>query len=168
MSSLAHSPDGLIPTETLSALISQLETAEAGSRELDREIMALSYVWEQRHIGARCWDDDSDTCCPDAKHLDWVWVDPATDQWKTTAREGFDFTTSLDAALALAERVLPGCEPGVMVEQRLANGKTIWGAWTYVSEKEDAFAFGPALALCIAILRARVADSPETGGVGEG
>lgn len=99
------------------ALIAKLESASEGSRELDRELMALTYVWEQRHIGATCWDkkasgkrvdDNDDTCCPDAKHLDWVWVDPLTDQWKTTARDGFEFTTSIDAALALAERVIGG------------------------------------------------------------
>ena len=99
--------------QAITSLIEKLEGAEVGSRELDREIMALSYRYEQRHIGASCWDDDDDTCCPGAKHLDWVWVDPATDHWKTNARDGFEFTTSLDAALALAERVLPGWHVGV-------------------------------------------------------
>lgn len=140
-------------TDTITSLIEKLEGAEVGSRELDREIMALSYRYEQRHIGASCWDDDDDTCCPGAKHLDWVWVDPATDQWKTNARDGFEFTTSLDAALALAERIMPGWGWSAGQghgEKAYARLDTLDGC-----DFEEAYAATPALALCAAILRAQ-------------
>lgn len=134
---IAHSADciGSIPTEGLSALISQLETAEAGRRELDAFMFcAFNEGWRP------------------GKGIQLGGV------IKTgTMRTPEPVTTSLDAALALAERVLPGCEPGVMVEQRLPD-RTIWGAWTSVKEPDDVFAKGPALALCIAILRATEAS----------
>lgn len=138
-----------------SELVARLEGASEGSRELDREIMGLTYVWEQRHIGARCWDDTNDTCCPEAKHLDWVWVDPRTDQWRTTARDGFEFTASLDAALALAERVLPGCR--CMVERNFeGNGwAMVQRPGTFNAERVMTDGNTPALALCIAIIRAK-------------
>ena len=137
-----------------SDLITRIESAERGSRELDAELMALTYVWDRRHIGATCWDDKDDTCCPGAKHLDWVWVDPLTDQWKTTAREGFEFTTSIDAALTLAERVLPGWWPAVSM-----IGPAKWVADIYdptdMTWLKPAHARTPALALVSAILKAK-------------
>lgn len=140
---------------TAPSLIERLEGAERGSRELDREIMALFYHWDQRPIGATCWDDEHDTCCPGGKHLDWVWSDPLTDCFVTNAKDGFEFTISMDRALALAERVLPGCrwEGGV-------NGHE--GAWAQVFPDLTGIqgrAPTPALALCIAILHARK-DTP--------
>lgn len=127
-------------------LIARLEAAEAGSRELDREIMALHYTWERRHIGTTCWDDDGGTCCPCAQHLDGVWVDPADDRWKTTAKDGFEFTTSLDAALALASRVLG--------EERAISllSDVVWNTETVLTIRT-----APCL-LCAAILRAKGSD----------
>lgn len=87
----------------LSELIARLEKADGPDRELDRAIMALFYTRERRYIGCRC----DPSCCPEGAHLDEVWVDPDTDRWRTTARDGFEFTASLDAALALVERVRP-------------------------------------------------------------
>ena len=144
---------------SITSLIEKLEGAEAGSRELDREIMALCYRWEQRHIGATCWDDGPEgqnfeddegtgyrsTCCPGAKHLDWVWVDPATDQWKTNARDGLEFTTSLDAALALAERIV-GEETALSILQDTVDG---WNATAGLSIKSLPRLF------CAAVLRAQ-------------
>lgn len=68
-------------------------------------------------------------------------------------------TTSLDAALALAERVLPGWSwtvgtrdvPGCTAVIDSNGGSPILG---------EAIAPTPALALCIAILRARQASNP--------
>lgn len=149
-------------------LIERLEKAESGSRELDCEIMALTYRWEQRHIGGTCWDDYQGTCCPGARHLDWVWVDPEDDKWKTTAREGYEFTTSLDAALALAERMLPGCCPGIAKNVHYKD----WYAWLGDKEEEGPLDLGngrsssPALALTAAILKARATSKPKEGGRG--
>jgi hypothetical protein len=135
-------------------LIARLEAAEAGSREFDREIMALHYTWERRHIGATCWDDDGGTCCPGAQHLDGVWVDPADDRWKTTAKDGFEFTTSIDAALALASRVLPGWEGEIDFGRR--GFACLHPEQPYPAHLEyNAEASTPALALCAAILRAK-------------
>jgi hypothetical protein len=147
-------------------LVERLEGAAAGSRELDREIMALSYSWEQRHIGVTCWDDEADTCCPGSKHLSWVWVDQSTDQWETDAKDGFEFTSSIDAAVALAERVLPDRE--VSMAQRKPRHMETCGEWWIVSlfKVRTGVVFGagpdtvttkaatPALALCAAIIRA--------------
>lgn len=59
------------------------------------------------------------------------------------------YTTSIDAALALAERVLPGCGVGLC---SVGSGK--WEAWiggrgAYLTSYPT-----PALAICAAILRA--------------
>lgn len=124
---MTDTPTGSAPDDQgqPAGLIERLEAAEVGSRELDRELMALTYRWEQRHIGATCWDDYHGTCCPEAKHLDWVWIDPVDGAWKTNAKDGYEFTTSLDAALALAERVLPGKGWGA-----LYSGLMNWRAHT--------------------------------------
>lgn len=104
-------------------LIERLEGAEAGSRELDEALCeALSIIFARF-----AWDNgtNSSTCAP--------------------------VTTSVDAALALAERVLPGSrwECGV---------NSYEGAWAVVYA--DLVGTGgcsstPALALCIAILKAK-------------
>lgn len=85
----------------LTDLIAKLEAATGGSRELDAELMALFYVQDSRFIGCTC------DCCPGGRHPDLVWVDPDTDKWVTTALAGYEFTTSLDAIVALIERKLP-------------------------------------------------------------
>jgi hypothetical protein len=147
---------------SVSEVLARLEAAECGGRELDGALMALDYRWEHRHIGATCWDDHHGSCCPGARHLDWVWVDPATDKFVTNAIDGFEFTSSLDRALALADRVLPG------QEWRIGSGdgaRTL--PWARVGPWIDPDATGatPALAFCIAILRARQASNPTAEGV---
>ena len=141
-------------------LIRRLEAAGVGSRGLDSEIMALTYSWEQRHIGATCWDDHESTCCPGAKHIDWVWVDPTTDRWVTNSKTGFEFTASLDAALALAERVLPDYwwlvrsnegDTGFFANLGLNGTNPNMGAKCF-----PVFSASAPLALCIAILRAKM------------
>lgn len=147
-----------------SELIERLEKAEGGSRDLDGEIMALTYRWEQRYIGGTCWDDYQGTCCPGARHLDWVWVDPEDDKWKTTALEGYEFTTSLDAALALAERLWPhvmwrvGHDP----DDGSLKAELVTAQKPGDPPAVQSNASTPALALCIAILKAR-ANLQEQG-----
>jgi hypothetical protein len=83
--------------EALTDLIERVGGLTGASREVDRAIMALTHDWEERHIGA--------TDEYDEPVKDWVWVDRTTGHWRTTARDGFEFTSSTDAALALAEKL---------------------------------------------------------------
>jgi len=110
-------------TADLSALIARLEAAEAGSHELDKA------------VAVACGSTIN------------VWAEIAADG--TFLGSVRPVTTSLDAALALAERVL-GNGPCVLHR----NGPTEWG-FTYVDD-DTVYAATPALALCIATLRAKL------------
>lgn len=130
-------------TADLSALIARLEAAEVGSRELDAEICILFQYGGPNSEGAvnvrtdSNWEGDllfeqgGDECCNP--------IPPVT--------------TSLDAALALAARVLPGWSCSAIKGQG--------GCEAYVWPHAEAFAdvqgksSTPALAICIAILRAK-------------
>lgn len=119
----------------MSGLIERLEKAEAGSRELDDS------VW---------------LSATDGEMMDW-WDDEA-EQHQIKASDGSrvnvtPVTTSLDAALALAERALPGW---------CFSMATITPPWVQayppgsVEDCLDAVAASTLpLALCIAILRAK-------------
>ena len=121
-------------------LIERLEKAEGGSRELDAESARL--------FGGQAI----------ARFGDWDCREDGTGIWRPLPR----YSSSLDAALALAERVLPDL--------------TKINVWTYVRGKhhhceietdEDEFdalnASTPALALCIAILKARATQEQTHG-----
>lgn len=95
----------LIEKVTLREILEALQTATGPDRSIDHSIMAAFYVRDSRHIGAHS------NVGPRGKWVpvkDDVWVDPKTDHWVTTAVDGFDFTTSLDDAVKLADRVLDG------------------------------------------------------------
>jgi len=127
-------------------LLARLKVAEAGSRELD------GLLW--LHFFAAQVERDI------ARHKG-TWPRGASDEEKTKRRAEFiasnapKFSTSLDAALALAERVLPeancrgfdqtprGCDAYV------SRNNVASGAWVI-----EGTAPTPALALCIAILKA--------------
>jgi hypothetical protein len=105
-------------------LIKRLEEAEEGSADLDREVeRALGVI----PVGVR--EDGT---------------------WGLKQRP---WTTSLDAALALAERVLPGL---YMWKVEFDDEPTSTPAWAKVYAKRDgqSFAHTPALALCAAVLKA--------------
>ncbi len=112
-------------------LIKRLEAAEAGSRELDFAIMA--------HFGYTNISDPRD----------------ALDCWRgSDGKSHFEnatFSRSLDAALALAERVLPGWgwSAGGSRGEHYGRLDTPDGC-----DFEEAYASTPALALCAAILKA--------------
>jgi len=96
-------------SEALKALAERVEGATGPDRELDEALMALVYVRDKRHIGAtEGWEDEPDSFVP---VKEFVWVDPATDRWVSTA--AYNFTSSIDAALGLVERVLSGYRWGV-------------------------------------------------------
>lgn len=118
-------------TADLSALIARLEAAKVGSRELDWHIAEAFDIPEPWKVAVGIWPPFME-------------------------RSKFDrsipaFTTSLDAALALAEMVLPGWQVGMWTTKQNAVGSVLrehGGAF-------DATASNPALALVIAILRAK-------------
>lgn len=120
-------------------LIERLEKAEAGSRELDCEIGLIVRTNGRGEIVQ--WGNG-----------EWV-IQDAGGPYVVD-----DFTTSLDAALALAERVLPGWSRGVF-EDEPGNQPPWLATLTEVCDAraveghEGAGATAP-LALCIAILRA--------------
>lgn len=130
-------------TADLSALIARLESAEAGSRELDAHVEVAVRAIEAAKTGLTrehwaIWRASSSGIVGDG----------------ATQYASAPVTTSLDAALALADRVLPGVR--VMVE-RDHDGK----GWAMAQSKpeyprEMADASTPALALCIATLRAKL------------
>lgn len=138
--------------DTLEALALRCEAGEA-SRALDREIMSTRYRWGRRHIGVR--EDPGDRPV-----MTGVWIDPATDKWVTSAKDGHKFTTSLDAVSSLQEVVLPGAildiQQGPMrcaVDVRGPSAKYIPGA-TATAPTEP-------LARLAAILRAKAAEIRE-------
>lgn len=129
-------------------LIERIEAAEVGSRELDAAVF--------RHFGQPLPDQFASL----RLDLDWqadgsalmaigemnVRYDPPT------------YTTSIDAAVALAGRVLPGWVAGIM--QNRGREVLAWSA--YLSppnpaelDEVEAHAHTPALALVASILRAR-------------
>jgi len=107
-------------------LIERLEKATEGSLELDKAILlSFGFTWR----GMNYWHHDNST----------MWRGPTF------------FTRSLDAAVALVERVLPGAEWEVSNTGRRPGATVI----SYERRKrEGAYASTPAIALCIAILRA--------------
>lgn len=114
-------------TADLSALIARLEAAEEVTRDLAVEFAAFMYAYPEAFKGAVNYDPE-------------LWVERNQSP-----------LCSLDAALALAERVLPGWQIGMWTTKQNAVGSVL---------REDGGAFDatsstPALALCIAILRAK-------------
>ena len=135
---MVHSAeDGSIPVPDMSALIARLEAAETGSAELDYLIDEALSEW--RNIGGG------------------FAVHKVTGERR---RNSFDYTapvtTSLDAALALAERVLPGCGWSVSMDDRMGWYQSDIGKdhYLFAGEPSRSLARTPALALCIAILKA--------------
>ena len=86
--------------------IDRAQEATGPDRNLDRALMALFYVRDRRHIGAYQTGGPPGTNGP---CMDDVWVDPRTDRWVTTAKDGFEFSRSLDEALRLVVLAFPGC-----------------------------------------------------------
>ncbi len=142
----------------MTALIQSLEAAEGGSRELDKELAETFGLvrrggWFSDGIFyAPCIRGDGNTCPPLPR-----------------------LTTSLDAALALAERVMPSSpEPADVPWDQWCIELTMSPVWrreqrlTWDCTIGNGLGFGgavalsastPALALCIAILRAKEGDN---------
>lgn len=124
------------------SLITRLEEAAEGSRELDLRV----FEHFDRVNGERWTEAD----------LDYALTDPD----KTINPP--HLTTSIDAALALAERVLPemnciGFDKSPRgVEAYVSRNHVKSGHWVVVGEHPSS----PAPALCLAILRANHKDKP--------
>lgn len=136
-----------IPVEDMFALIARLGAASGGSQALTNDTLrALGFVTKRYPM-------DSDL----------YWIVPGDDRhplppWCNK------ITASLDAALALAERVLPGCR--CMAGSRGLKGDKARAAVIPVAGRmAGAKAHTPALALCIAILRATLDGCEAEGGV---
>ena len=121
-------------------LITRLEEAAEGSRDLDARVASVfSHDVES---------DDGD-----------FWWGPFDEQ----AERVPDFTTSLDAALALAERVLPGWEWLLRTDEERGFMVNCWRKGDEPNMGDECFpsyAATPVLALCAAILRANHKDKP--------
>lgn len=113
-------------------LISMLEKAEAGSRELDAEIGIAAGFAERRKGNVYKLSEAGST-------LELYWPAP--------------FSTSLDAAVALVELLLPGQEWSVG-----SNQPDIGEPWARIRTAPlrslEESAATPALALCLALLKA--------------
>lgn len=122
----------------LTALIERLEKADGPDRELDGSIhnrlFGTEYVRSPRSVTGFLTSSENNGC-PTV---------PA-------------YTASIDAAVALAERVLPGSLYRI---EKLGDGSGLptskrgWATAGLPGEQEQAYAATPALAICIATLRA--------------
>ncbi len=140
-------------TDDLSALIARLEAAEVGSRELDAHVEVAARGFEAAKTGlARehwaVWRASSSGIVGDG----------------ATRYASAPVTTSLDAALALAERVLEGwswqVQQMVDEDERTFIASLAPREWAYYEAADDQGGLSragntPALALVIAILRAK-------------
>jgi len=118
-------------TADLSAIIARLEAAEEVTRDLAVEFAAFMYADPEAFKGAVNYDPE-------------LWVERNQSP-----------LCSLDAALALAERVLPGWA------WELYAAYEIKGVMRYgcnLGEEDTVYAKTPALALCIAVLRAKAQE----------
>lgn len=136
---------------TIEALIEKLETAEEGSRELDAEIALQVAGWtlEKRGAERKAW-----------------WRAPGQSWASTYNNNPPQFTRSLDAALALVAAKLPSREWGVYadLENRRYDAFVADDVWDESFENITATAPTPALALCLALLKALAPPHKEADG----
>lgn len=143
-------------------LIAKLESAGAGSRELGHEVL-LHFGWHRSHYG-HFYGPLYQWSAPDRKPC---LIQGDEDKLPNP-------TTSLDAALALAERVLPGWYPAVeprffidgeVVRWKATVIRPLWHQYTPISDwferVENRTAATAALAVCAAILRTTEQHSSE-------
>lgn len=134
-------------------LIDRIEGAEAGSEAMDAELFWLL----ERRSAERCYWNAA-MGVPRPLPADFI----PSGLGRIGVEAGSPpYTTSLDAALALAERVLPDETFWEIGHQSIISGdKMFWAAVyppcaTVERPMQDALSRTPALALCAAILRAK-------------
>lgn len=134
-------------------LIDRLSKLDGPDREVDAELEAV-------FVGGRVhYNDPANKEAVIERPIDGLWI-RGIYPYRKIAR----YTASVDAAIALAERVLPGWKWRVGRTELFSNG------WSYVHKYDpsncdrtdeaacaDGKAANPAIALCIALLRAKEA-----------
>lgn len=130
--SVHYAEDSCVPVPDMSALIARLEAAEAGSRELSRSVLTA--------LGGIDRSDPRDACDTWAIANHWF--------------SGTSVTSSLDDALALAERVLPDHMRGPISLCIAGSAEAYIDHVDPCGDSVKAFGKTPALALCICILEA--------------
>ena len=138
---------------SVSEVLAGLEAAECGNRELDAlvEVEARTAEAERSGLAREHWAKWRASASG-------LVGDPHT-QYPSRP-----FTTSLDAALALAERVLPGWGFFLRKDKDGCNCGLVYPEASFVTPGCGSSPT-PALALCIAILKARQASNPTAEGV---
>jgi len=137
--------------------VERLAAASAGHRILDCHIeawrMALTEEVEFRTVGHPTYETERYFCGP--KAMDWIGYD--------LLRTAPAYTASLDAALGLAATVLPGWR----YQLDIAPGGSCVLCFDGMGLTDDESHEGqtPALALCLAVLKATTASSV---GISEG
>lgn len=131
----------------LAALLERIEEADRPDRRIDGEIMARFYRRGFRKIGIH----DSAKGYVRSR----VWVDPRTDHWVTSAKYGYEFTRSVDEALALVERVLPGVLWEIKSDPHRSGFRAgLWGTGTGIVSVDGKTA---PFAILAALIRALIA-----------
>lgn len=134
----------------MTPLIETLEGAEVGSVELDCDLSIALGEWAPP-VGA-----ERDPKCPD--------------RWRRNGIRYFqpytEATRSLDAALALVERVLPSVRPGIAKARAPGGRGDMWRA--NLTEDDGGSMYGAwantaPLAVCIALLKAHQTKEPTNG-----
>lgn len=142
MNSLHSAASGSIPSGDLSALIAKLEAAATGSRALDGDVAWVFHpkLWGRRNP-------------VNGQHQ---WMTEIDGKPRVLPR----YTTSIDAALALAERVLPGWGFFLRKDRDGCNCGLVYPDASFVTPGCGSSPT-PALALCAAILKAHASRTVE-------
>ncbi len=155
-----HSGCASVPTEQedrMTSLIERLEAAEVGSRELDAQVwLALNPKGQIAIKATGLTAVPSWRCRVPGHDIKNSWTCPAP------------ATTSLDAALALAGRVLEANGEGWGYKVSKTERGGYYGATLHRSHPTNASAYAEggsaALSVCAAILKATQSASPSTCG----
>lgn len=134
----------------LSDIIEMLEKAEAGSRELDCWIGYIADLQEDD----MSWRDKIDRYGIDHAVMS---AESRRNIWSTVLPR---YTTSVDAAISLAEKVLPGWL--WVLKQGFEASAMVWSVEIDRDQCPEEYAATPALALTLAILKAK-AQQQEGG-----
>lgn len=146
---------------SIPSLIARVERAEGPDRELDAALYVALIKPDQRPDDLRYFRlphismDHMEMCAPGT-----YWLKQRSGASLLTAPT---YTASLDAALALVERVLPGCvwvvgqDWGAILTPRGARASIGYGK----IDIADVYAPTPTLALILALLRAMEAQAQE-------
>ena len=120
-------------------LADRIEALTGPCREVDAAIMAINFDWRRRALSKG------------SPFRDLCWVDKSSGKWKTTARQGYEYTASIDAAMTLVP------EGGFAEINTYENPD----CFVWPGKGEECFqgtGATPAIALAAAAIRARAAS----------